>query len=232
MSLSIVNAILAKLIFVALHIGNHGSFPPPLKPSVEKEYLEKMKQGDTQARNKLIEHNLRLVAHIMKKYYSANSDQEDLLSIGTIGLIKGINSFDQDKGTRLATYAAKCIDNEILMHFRNMKKSAQDVSMNEPIESDSEGNPLTLMDIIQVDDEIVENLNLQIDIRRIRAYVDEIKNERDREIIKMRYGMDTDHPKTQREVAKEMDISRSYVSRIEKRVLNQLKKRLEQERGI
>lgn len=232
MAPSILNVLLSKLIFLALHLGNHSSFPPPLKRSDEKIYLDRMKNGDMEARNKLIEHNLRLVAHIMKKYYSSNSDHEDLLSIGTIGLIKGINSFDQEKGTRLATYAAKCIDNEILMHFRNMRKSAQDVSMNEPIESDNEGNPLTLMDIIQVEDEIVEKLNLAIDVRRVRVYVDEIENERDREIIKMRYGMGTECPKTQREVAKEMNISRSYVSRIEKRVLCQLRKRLEQEKGI
>lgn len=214
MGLSLLNTLFANLIYLALHISNYGSFPPPLKPAEEKECLDKMKNGDMSARDKLIEHNLRLVAHIMKKYYSANSDQEDLLSIGTIGLIKGINSFDSSKGTRLATYAAKCIDNEILMYFRNMKKFSQDISINEPIESDSEGNPLTLIDIIQVEDEIVDNINLSIDIKRIRKYVDEIKDDRDREIIIRRYGMAGENPKTQREVASEMGISRSYVYNI------------------
>ena len=170
-------------------------------------------------------HNLRLVAHIIKKYYSNYSDQEDLISIGTIGLIKGINSFDYTKGTRLATYASRCIENEILMHFRSQKKSAQDISMSEPIDTDSEGNPLTLSDIVYTDDTIADDLDKKIKIEKLREYIDEMDDSRDREIILKRYGLFMSKPMTQREIAEEMGISRSYVSRIEKRALKKLREK-------
>ncbi len=232
MAFSIIDSLLANFIYIALHIGNHGSFPPPLKAEEERICLEQLKQGDEKAKNKLIEHNLRLVAHILKKYYSTMSDQDDLLSIGTLGLIKGINSYDIEKGTRLSTYAAKCIENEILMYFRSMKKIANEVSLNEPIDSDNDGESITIIDTIQVDDDIVENLNKKNNLICVRKYVNEIKDSRERQIIKMRYGMDGTTAKTQREVAQELGISRSYVSRIETRVLAMLKKRLEQEKNF
>ena len=148
MIITLLMQALSNLFFFALHLSGTSSFPPPLSAKRERECLQAMKKGDTNAKNELIEHNLRLVAHIIKKYYSNSVQQDDLISIGTIGLIKAVNTFDPDKGTRLATYAARCIENEILMHFRAQKKSAQDISVNEPIDTDSEGNPLTLMDII------------------------------------------------------------------------------------
>lgn len=171
-----------------------------------------MKQGDEDAADVLIEHNLRLVAHIIKKYYSSFSEQEDLISIGTIGLIKGIRTFDADKGTRLATYAARCIENEILMHFRSQRKSAQDVSMSDPIDIDSEGNPLTLSDIIYTNDTIADDLDIKLKSEQLRRYIGELKDPRERMIIILRYGLMDDRPLTQREVAKKLNISRSYVS--------------------
>ena len=174
------------------------------------------------------EHNLRLVAHIVKKYYAAYSDQDDLISIGTVGLIKAIDSFKPDKGTRLATYAAKCVENEILMHFRSMKKSAHDISLEDPIDSDSEGNPLTLMDIICTPDCIADDLDLKIKSEKLRGLVIGIPDPREKAIIVMRYGLDGNEPLTQREIASMMNISRSYVSRIEKRALERLGKGMKQ----
>ena len=212
-------------LFFALHIRNPGSFPPALSAKEERKQLERYKNGSVEAKNILIEHNLRLVAHIIKKYYSNYSDQEDLISIGTIGLIKGINSFDYTKGTRLATYASRCIENEILMHFRSQKKSAQDISMSEPIDTDSEGNPLTLSDIVYTDDTIADDLDKKIKIEKLREYINEMEDSRDREIILKRYGLFMSKPMTQREIAEEMGISRSYVSRIEKRALKKLREK-------
>ncbi len=186
-----------------------------------------MKSGDTNAKNKLIEHNLRLVAHVIKKYYSTNVSQDDLISIGTIGLIKAINSFDVEKGTRLATYAARCVENEILMNFRAMKKTAQDISINEPIDTDSEGNPLTLMDIISTEDEIVDDIYKLSMIKKLTKEIEKIDNPREKSIIILRYGLDGNKPMTQLEVSKLLCISRSYVSRIEKKALNSLRKSLE-----
>lgn len=212
-------------LFFILHLSQPGSFAPPLSAAREREALAEMHAGDGKARSELIEHNLRLVAHIIKKYYSNYSDQEDLISIGTIGLIKGINSFDYTKGTRLATYASRCIENEILMHFRSQKKSAQDISMSEPIDTDSEGNPLTLSDIVYTDDTIADDLDKKIKIEKLREYIDEMDDSRDREIILKRYGLFMSKPMTQREIAEEMGISRSYVSRIEKRALKKLREK-------
>lgn len=207
-----------------LHLENSGSFPKPLSAKKEREALEKMKQGDTAARDLLIEHNLRLVVHIIKKYYANYSDQDDLISIGTIGLIKAVNSFDADKGTRLATYAARCVENEILMYFRGQKKSSQDISMSEPIDMDSEGNPLTLSDIIYTDDNIADDIDKRMKLQKLQKLITEMKDPREKEIIVKRYGLDGRLPLTQREVADRLNISRSYVSRIEKKALHDLRK--------
>ena len=218
---------ISNLFVFALHLSGSGSFPPPLSAKRERECLEAMKNGDLNAKNELIEHNLRLVAHIIKKYYSSSVQQDDLISIGTIGLIKAINTFDTDKGTRLATYAARCIENEILMQFRAQKKTAQDISVNEPIDTDSEGNPLTLMDIISTEDEIVEDIYKMTMLKKLSTEVGKIKDPRGKSIIMMRYGLDGMRPMTQLEVSKKLNISRSYVSRIEKKALKELRNALE-----
>ena len=218
---------LSNLFFFALHLSGPNSFPPPLSAKRERECLEAMKRGDIRAKNELIEHNLRLVAHIIKKYYSNSVQQDDLISIGTIGLIKAVNTFDPDKGTRLATYAARCIENEILMQFRARKKTAQDISVNEPIDTDSEGNPLTLMDIISTEDEIVEDIYKMTMLKKLSREIEKMKDPREKSIIMMRYGLDGQKPMTQLEVSKKLNISRSYVSRIEKRALKELRKALE-----
>lgn len=218
---------ISNLFFFALHLSGTGSFPPPLSARRERECLLAMKNGDVNAKNELIEHNLRLVAHIIKKYYSSSVQQDDLISVGTIGLIKAINTFDPDKGTRLATYAARCIENEILMQFRAQKKTAQDISVNEPIDTDSEGNPLTLMDIISTEDEIVEDIYKITMLKKLSTEVGRIKDPREKSIIMMRYGLDGMRPMTQLEVSKKLNISRSYVSRIEKKALKELRKALE-----
>ncbi|MBR0541832.1 MAG: RNA polymerase sporulation sigma factor SigK [Clostridia bacterium] len=222
--LSIISSILVNSLFLMLHLENSGSFPKPLSAKKEREALEKMKQGDTAARDLLIEHNLRLVVHIIKKYYANYSDQDDLISIGTIGLIKAVNSFDADKGTRLATYAARCVENEILMYFRGQKKSSQDISMSEPIDMDSEGNPLTLSDIIYTDDNIADDIDKRMKLQKLQKLITEMKDPREKEIIIKRYGLDGRLPLTQREVADRLGISRSYVSRIEKKALHDLRK--------
>ncbi len=190
-------------------------------------YFEKMKSGDKEANKKLIEHNLRLVAHVTKKYYSMTADSDDLISIGTIGLIKAVNSFDYEKGTRLATYAARCIENEVLMHLRAQKKNAQDISMSEPIDSDSDGNPLTFSDVVYVDDTIADDIDLGEKTQQIYEFVSNIKNRAEKEIIILRYGLYNTKPLTQREVAQRLGISRSYVSRIEKRVLERMREMFE-----
>ena len=218
---------LSNLLFVILHVTGSGSFPRPLTAKEEREYLERFQNGDMEARSKLIEHNLRLVAHIIKKYYSSQSDQDDLVSIGTIGLIKAVNTFDSSKGIRLSSYAARCIENEVLMFFRNGKKSAQDVSMNEPIDTDKEGNTLTLMDVMSTEDNIVDNLDIKIKSEQLKKYLVEVLTPRERIIIELRYGINGSRPLTQREVAQRLKISRSYVSRIEKKALLTLRKRFE-----
>ena len=176
------------------------------------------------AREKLINHNMRLVAHIVKKYYSNYSDQDDIISIGTIGLIKGIDSFDYKKGTRLATYASRCIENEILMHFRAKKKSEKDISMNEPIDRDSEGNPLTFTDIIYSESTVFDEVDLKMRSEKLYQYLKKLQDPRERQILVMRYGLYDTVALPQREVAEQLGISRSYVSRIEKKALSELKK--------
>ena len=229
MDFSVLLQFFENIVLFALHLGSPNLFPRPLSKKEEAEALRKAAAGDKQARDLLVEHNLRLVVHIIKKYYSAVNDQDDLVSIGTIGLIKGINSFKYDKGARLATYASRCIENEILMYFRAQKKTAQDISMNEPIETDSEGNPLTLADIICVEDTIVDDLQEKSDVRRVRSLVNNMKNDRDRTVIILRYGLDGNEPLTQQQVADFLGISRSYVSRIEKRVLDDMRKDFDDE---
>ena len=211
--------------FFILHVCGGGSFPKPLSEKQEREYLLKMHEGDMSARNKLVEHNLRLVAHIIKKYYGVQTEQDDLVSIGTIGLIKAIDTFKPDKKIRLSSYASRCIENEILMHFRSAKKTAQDVSLNETIDTDKDGNPLTLMDIMAVDDNILDELDRKLNGRKLGQFIREELTERERKIIIMRYGLGAGEPMTQKEVAKVMNISRSYVSRIETKALKKLKKR-------
>lgn len=224
----IIKAVLQNLFFSFLHLGNSGSFPKPLSAAKERELLEKLrKENNTQARNILIEHNLRLVAHIIKKYYSDRNDQEDLISIGTIGLIKAIDSFNAEKGTRLATYAARCIENEILMFFRSQKKNAGVMSINEPIDFDSEGNPLTLIDIIFTDDTIADDIDKAKKVKSLYEYISRIEDSREREIIIKRYGLFGNREMTQRELAAQMGISRSYVSRIEKKVIERLRELFE-----
>ncbi|MBQ5994632.1 MAG: RNA polymerase sporulation sigma factor SigK [Clostridia bacterium] len=224
MLLSLISLICSNMLYLMLHLENAGSFPKPLSAAEEKETIEKMKNGDADARNRLIEHNLRLVVHIIKKYYSSYSEQEDLISIGTIGLIKAVNSFDCDKGTRFATYAARCVENEILMYFRSQKKSSQDISMNEPIDFDAQGNPLTLSDILFTDDTVADDIDNKMKIEKLRKCIDDISNEREKQIIVARYGLDGSFPLTQREIAAKLGISRSYVSRIEKKVIENLRK--------
>lgn len=219
--------IFSDFLYFVLHLTQSGSFPPALSQKEENRLIKLSEQGDKSAKNKLIEHNLRLVAHVIKKYYSSYSQQEDLISIGTIGLIKAVDSFNSSKGTRLATYAARCIENEILMYFRFQRKSAQDISVNEPIDIDNEGNPLTLIDIIATEDTILDDIYLASMSKKMYSYIDEIEDERDKQILIMRYGLNNQKPLTQREIAKKLNISRSYVSRIEKRVLSQLREKFE-----
>ena len=200
-----------------------GSFPKPLTPEEEKHYLALTAQGDLEARNILIERNLRLVSHIMKKYYTKDADQEDLISIGTIGLIKGITTFDGSKGAKLATYAARCVENEILMYFRGQKKSSQDVSLSDYIETGNDGAALSLMDVVSEDDDLLEQVSNRQLLRRLCRAVDEVLTPQEREVIILRYGLAGHTPGKQREVALKTGISRSYVSRIEKRALKKLK---------
>lgn len=212
--LSTVVLLLKGSLFVSLHLaGNSGSFPRPLSAAEEQECLEQFAQGDIQARNKLVEHNMRLVAHIIKKYYNPSVDQDDLISIGTIGLIKGISSYRADKNVRLATYAARCIENEILMFFRSQKKLQGEVSLSDTLETDKEGNSLFLMDVVGVDDTMLDDLEAQESHIRVRQLVGECLSEREADIIRSRYGLDGKKPRTQRELAVEYGISRSYVSR-------------------
>lgn len=224
MFLSLILAALTNVVYFALHMANSSSFPRTLTAEEEQHYLREFAKGDINARNKLIEHNLRLVAHIIKKYYSSLRDQDDLISIGTIGLIKAVTTFNESKGTKLATYAARCIENEILMCFRNQKKSSQDLYISDPIDTDSDGNVLTLLDVIATEDTILDDIDLRLKSEKLHKYLKEALDPRERIIIKLRYGLDGYHPLTQREVAAKIGISRSYVSRIEKKALQTLNK--------
>ena len=208
--------------------GNTGSFPKPLSAAEERECLNRFAEGDMEARNTLIEHNLRLVAHVVKKYYTQDGEQDDLISIGTIGLIKGISSFKPDKNTRLATYAAKCIENEILMYFRSRKKTQNEVSLSDSIDTDKDGNSLYLLDVVGVDDTMYADLQDREDCLRIRGLVQDCLTPREAEIITQRYGLNGRMPRTQRQIAEKLGISRSYVSRIEKRSVEKLEEAMRQ----
>ena len=213
---------IAKFTFLFLRTGSGASFPPPLSEKEEKQLFLQMKDGNEEARNKLIIRNMRLVAHIIKKYYTNYSDQEDLISIGTIGLIKSIDTYDVKNGTKFATYAGKCVQNEILMHFRSQKKLAMESSIDDTIEFDKDGNPLTYIDIISVEDNIVEQIDLKSKKQMIEYAVDNLLDKRERAIVRLRYGLWGTKPITQREVAAKLGISRSYVSRIEKSALKKI----------
>lgn len=214
---------LVNLIFLALHVTQKSSFPRPLSSDEEQRFIERWEQGDQKAKEKLILHNLRLVAHIAKKYYTCGKEQEDLISIGTIGLIKGINTFNRSKNIKLATYASRCIENEILMSLRSDKKTANDVLFNDPIDVDSEGNPLTLLDIIADDCDIPDKIDLKIKAERLMEHIRTVLTPRETFILFERYGLGGKQEKTQMEIAKQLNISRSYVSRIEKKALGKLR---------
>ena len=221
---SLLMKIASAVYYFALHVKGAGSFPPPLSAEREAELLEKSRNGDNEARNELIEHNLRLVAHIVKKYYNTGADQDDMISIGTIGLIKAVSTFNADKGIHLATYASRCIENEILMFFRNQKKTAQDVFISDPIDTDKDGNTLTLIDVIADKSDIADEIDTKIKVEKLRVILPVCLTERERLIIGMRYGLCGRDELTQREIAKKLNISRSYVSRIEKSALEKLRK--------
>lgn len=219
--------ILSGIIFFALHVTAANSFPKPLSAEEERECFRKMGEGDKVSRNMLIEHNLRLVSHIIKKYYSNSSEQDDLVSIGTIGLIKAVSTFNYEKGTKFATYAARCIENEILMYFRNKKKYAQDISLSEPIECDKDGNALSIMDIMADEKSISEDIEEKLNSEKLYKIIDSELSPREKEIIYLRYGLLGRKAFTQREVAEKLEISRSYVSRIEKKALETLKEKID-----
>jgi len=204
---------------------NNLTFPQPLDEAGERECLKRLKAGDEEAKNILIERNLRLVAHVIKKYESTGEDAEDLISIGTIGLIKAINTFDESRGTRLATYAARCIENEVLMHLRNLKKTRAEVSLYDPIGFDKEGNEISLLDVLFADNDIVETVDSKMQEEKIVQKMGALSR-RERQVIEMRYGLFNGIKETQRDIAKKLGISRSYVSRIEKKAINKLIKEL------
>ena len=204
------------------------AFQNPLSPEEEKYYLERLKSGDNSAKDLLIERNMRLVAHLVKKYNYADRDVEDLISIGTIGLIKAVNTFNGDKGSRLVTYAAKCIDNELLMMLHSEKKRARDTSIYEPLGTDSEGNSISLMDVLESDElDIIEEMELDANIKKLNELIKDVLTERERQIICLRYGLGDGHEVTQREIAERFGISRSYVSRLEKKALKRLREAYE-----
>lgn len=221
--------LLGQIIFGVGYIQSGNLFPEPLTQEEEKVYLTKMKNGDEEARNILIERNLRLVAHVAKKYSSSNIDQDDLISIGSIGLIKGINSFDMDKSFKLATYIAKCIENEILMYLRSNKKRASDVYLNEPIGKDKDDNEVTLQEVLENNERNVEDeVDLKFKVKRLYEKMKKILKDREKIIIELRFGLNGQKPKTQKEIAKMMNISRSYVSRIESKAIGKLAKEIKE----
>ena len=217
----------AKLFFPVLHPTSCNSFPRPLTKEEEINCLRRIKEGDEKAKDTLIEHNLRLVVHIIKKYYAIDKEQDDLISIGTIGLIKAVESFDCEKGIKFATYASRCIENEILMHFRHLKKHKQEISLATPVDRDKDGNELTLMDIMADREELSEAIDCCMKKEQLQKAIDKFLSQREKEIILLRYGIGAKGDLTQKEVAKKLNISRSYVSRIEKRALQKLKEHID-----
>lgn len=230
MIFSLLETVLRSVMLLLSYISSSSSFPKPLSAAEERYYIEKFKNGDKEAREKLIEHNLRLVAHIAKKYSGSVRDSEDIISIGTIGLIKGISSFDPDKGARLATYAARCVENEILMLMRSNKKMQGDVSLNETIGTDKEGNQIMLMDVMKNDEaDIFDEINLGMQIKQLYKNLKSELDERERTVIIMRYGLSDGKCYTQKEIASILKISRSYVSRIEKKAVEKLGKGIKEQ---
>lgn len=222
-------AFLKSAIFVVGYIQSSNLFPEPLSSEEEKNCIERMKNGDDEARNILIERNLRLVAHVSKKYATTNIDQDDLISIGTIGLIKGINSFDASKNIRLATYAARCIENEILMFLRSSKKTKSEVYLNEPIGKDKDDNEVTLMDVLETEEKSVEEeIDLKMKVKKLYQKMKEVLKDREKAILELRFGLNGGKPKTQNEIASMMGISRSYVSRIETKAIGKLNKEFQE----
>ena len=222
-------SLLAGSLLLMLRVTPGGSFPRPLSREEEEKCLRRWAEGDLEARNRLVEHNLRLVAHIVKKYYAQGGDADDLLSIGTIGLIKGVSSYRADKGVRLATYASRCIENEILMHFRAQRKSAGDVSLSEALDSEDEDGNLSFLDVVAQEDDLAERVGLQELCGKLRRAVDTLLGEREARIVRLRYGLDGGEALTQAETAQRCGISRSYVSRIEKKALEKLRAALDGE---
>ena len=216
------------LFFTLRLAGSTGSFPRALTREEEQDCLRRMARGDQEARDTLIEHNLRLVAHIIKKYYTQEGDQDDLISIGTIGLIKGVSTFDPEKKVRLATYASRCIENEVLMYFRAQRKTQGEVSLSDSLDGEGEGGSLSLMDVVKVDDDMLEQLDLRDACLRVRRCVEDCLTRREAHIIRLRYGLGGQQPLTQREIAALCGISRSYVSRIEKKALGKLRQAYEE----
>ena len=221
--LTYLMSIFSRFLHLMLGIGTPRGFPPPLSADEERKCFRLAAAGDADAREKLIVHNLRLVSHIVRKYYSSSRMQEDLVSVGSLGLIKAVDSFDIENGARFATYAAKCIQNEILMYFRQQRKLQAEVSINDAIDVDRDGNPLTYIDVISCEENLADDLDLRLDGAKVRTYVDTVLGERERQIVKLRYGLDGRDTLTQREVAALLGISRSYVSRIEKSALEKLR---------
>ena len=222
-------AFFKSAIFVVGYIQSSNLFPEPLNAEDEKFYLEKYKDGDEEARNILIERNLRLVAHVCKKYNTTHLDNDDLISIGTIGLIKGINSFNMEKGVRLATYVSRCIDNEILMYLRSAKKLGAEVYLNEPIGKDKDDNEISLIDVLENDEKNIEDeIDLKVKIKKLYKKMKEILKQREKNILELRFGLDGNKPKTQNEIADMMGISRSYVSRIETKAIGKLAKEIKE----
>lgn len=219
-------SVFTHLFHFILGIGSQQSFPPPLPPQVERDCFVRASQGDEDARQRLILHNLRLVSHIVRKYYGSAKNQEDLVSIGSIGLIKAVDSFNVQNGARFATYAAKCIQNEILMYFRSQKKLSCEISIHETIDVDRDGNPLTYMDVISCEDTVAEDLDRKMQIEKMLRMLETVLTERERQIIIMRYGLFGQRSRTQKEAADVLGISRSYVSRIEKSALEKLHRAL------
>ena len=223
--LSYLLSILAGFSFTALSAASHSQFPPPLEKEEEDRLFHRWRDtGDMAAREKLIEHNLRLVSHVVRKYYAASPDKDDLVSIGSIGLIKSIDSFDPDNGARFATYSARCIQNEILMYFRSQKKYSQEVSIHDTIDTDRDGNPLTYADVMGADDTIADDIDTKIKLTKAASFITGSLDRRERDVIVLRYGLSGEAPMPQREVAKKLGISRSYISRIEKAALEKIRK--------
>ena len=219
-------SLLMRFFYMFLRVDNGRNYPPPLTQEEETECFRAARKGDMRSRERLIEHNLRLVAHIVKKYYTQCKEQDDLISIGSIGLIKAVDSFDCENGAKFATYASKCIQNEILMYFRSQKKLSAEVSIEEPIDMDKDGNPLTYMDVIAEDDTITDDLDLKISSELAATVIRNYLTPREREIIVLRYGLGDCDPMTQKELAVKLGISRSYVSRIEKAALDKIRYRM------